>query len=164
MSQNDPELGVPYPSRMRLLLFLSLLVNLVLVIIRLAYLIHSIDPHHQYRSGMYHFPGTSFIFADVLMYGMPIAVLAILSFSLWRGNERTAAGIYLLCAFVAMPVIAARYLGLAAAGYQISGRLHVILAVWFLVCCVISAIFLWKVKRFDDDRRSAFRWAMSQSD
>src|SRR4051812_24417024 len=102
----------PYPSATRLLVALTLLINIVLLSIHLGLRLPTIDPHRRYQNvNGSSVPGTSVRVLVLMDHGIPILLLIALGIMLWRDDGRAAATLYAIGAFIAIPFLFAWYFG-----------------------------------------------------
>jgi len=140
----------PYPGATRLLVALTMLINIVLLAIRLGRLLTTIDPHRRYVNinGSSR-PGTSVMALIIMEYGIPILLLIALGIMLWRDDGRDAAAIlYAIAAFIAIPFLFARYFGRQLANYPVSLSLHMLIAFWLLACGLTAVTYIRRLRRF----------------
>jgi len=139
----------PYPEATRLLVALTLLINIVLLSIRLGLVLTTIDPHRRYKNiNGSSLPGTSVMAFILMEHGIPILLLIALGILLWRDDGRAAATLYAIAAFIAIPFLFAGYLGRQLANYPVSLSLYVLVAFWLLACGLTAVAYIRRLRRF----------------
>jgi preprotein translocase subunit SecG len=112
MSGNDDGEGICYPRATRLILLISLIIHIAGVVYLLGHRLKSIDLHRIYEPAMglrsSPQPGSFLAVEVIIVYGVFIAFLIWIAFSLYRGDDGQAAKIYAICALIAV-LVAARY-------------------------------------------------------
>ena len=138
-----------FPEGTRRVVGVTLLINVALLAIRTGMLLRRIDGHARYHT-IYgsSVPGTSWMAAIVMQYGVAIVMLIALGALLWRDDGRGAAIVYTIAAFAAIPFVFARYLGREMANYSVSLSLHVGIALWLAGCGVIAVVYLRRLSRW----------------
>jgi hypothetical protein len=139
----------PFPGAKRLLVALTLLINIVLLSIHLGLRLTTIDPHRRYQDmNGSSLPGTS-VRAFILMeHGIPILLLIALGIMLWRDDGRAAATLYAIAAFIAIPFLFAWYFGRRLANYPVSLSLRMLMAFWLLACGLTAVAYIRRLRRF----------------
>jgi hypothetical protein len=139
----------PYPNATRLLVALTLLINIVLLSIHLGLRLPTIDPHRRYQTmGGSFLPGTSVRVLVLMDHGIPILLLIALGIMLWRDDGRAAATLYAIAAFIAIPFLFAWYFGNRLANYPVSLSLRMLIAFWLLACGLTAVVYIGRLRRF----------------
>jgi hypothetical protein len=139
----------PFPGATRLLIALTLLINIVLLSIHLGLRLPTIDPHRRYQTTYgSSLPGTSVRARILIEHGVPILLLIALGIMLWRDDGRAAATLYAIAAFIAIPFLFARYFGSHLANYPASLSLHILIAFWLLACGLTAVVYMRRFRTF----------------
>jgi hypothetical protein len=138
----------PSPNATRLLVALTMLINIVLLSLHVVLRFVTIDPHRRYQNMNGSFlPGTSVRAFIVMEHGFPILLLIALGITLWRDDGRAAATLYAIAAFTAVPFLFAWYFGRRLANYPVSLSLRMLIAFWLLACGLTAVAYLRRLRR-----------------
>jgi hypothetical protein len=156
MSDNGGAEGVRYPRGIRVLLLISLLIHIVAVIYRLGRRLSGIHPYRIYE-GLYGRPQPGFMLSmeAIFAYGLFTVFLIWIAVTMYQGDDALAGKLCSICAFISALVVGARYLGRQQAGYSSSAISNMLMAIWFILWGVISAIYSFRATRFWQSRESA---------
>ena len=155
----------PYPSRLRWIVTLTLMVNVILLAVRMVILVRVVNPQGRYETyAGSSLPGTSVIAKHILGHVVPMVILAAIGVLIWSGHESGAAVVYAILTLILVPFIGARYMGREAAGYSVSGTAYGLTAVWLVACGITALSFVRRLARFERSGRAAVMDAIVRSE